>query len=782
MRTNFRCWEFTQENGRWTERVLPPAILAISKNGRTVLKTSNDAKLKICNWVDETGAWKERCELNLTLDENHNVLFNTDGTALVVAQKVEESSSVSVFASGPEDGWARTGDSFICDCEISCIAISNDGQRLAIVTGEKQLKFFAIKEDKDKKYKWMPRFAKDDLRTAGSTRKVIFVGKKKWDVVAISHVEGKHVRYGRRQHVAGWHNEECIGELSGGGNHVFDIQEGKLRGYLRKQLSHVVRTSRCTLRGALLKEKRKKSNLLSLFEDLSKSFTDAYDQAVFYLNSALAVSEDKSLRHFYGKSEGNAWRNLISKMVAGKTHVVFEELGLPSELEVGCSIGARPDFLPGAIISYMATNLETNVKVTLERNTKHAFKKVNKLVKRMCKERLTENVLKGVAGAQAKGRNQLLSRLPAVTLKVGERQLRSKTSSDEAIKSRLLECKAEFLRKLFWQFAPLGARLKRMAATAKVAGLAEMSLDTSDNGSDDDEEDEGDYEEDEGDLMDDFVEVEVEDVIEVSKTVNYEQLYLLLKEMNAILACHEERTYKLVPQAQPTSFTRHFRFDAFFIASLLIHCRCYNPSMVASEFLRKDAGRKRRPQKSMSSRPVKRDRMDENLHAHAHPVLDPQVLSSAGFNENTYKTISEKCKSRMKNDDNPTAADLVRHCKRDLLGLVFDVKKMQKALPRNVNFPSSISTNGHALRIYYHEYEVLKVTKEQQEEKKKVFAKYKLKLRTLANARGKKFKLDLKRLKKARKKMEHRTIAKSKSRRRRRTRRWKRRWTRLTKR
>ena len=57
-------------------------------------------------------------------------------------------------------------------------------------------------------------------------------------------------------------------------------------------------------------------------------------------------------------------RNLISKMVAGKTHVVFEELGLPSELEVGCSIGARPDFLPGAIISYMATNLETNVKVT----------------------------------------------------------------------------------------------------------------------------------------------------------------------------------------------------------------------------------------------------------------------------------------------------------------------------------------------------------------------------------------------------------------------------------
>ena len=292
-----------------------------------------------------------------------------------------------------------------------------------------------------------------------------------------------------------------------------------------------------------------------------------------------------------------------------------------------------------------------------------------------------------------------------------------------------------------------------MAATAKVAGLAEMSLDTSDNGSDDDEEDEGDYEEDEGDLMDDFVEVEVEeDVIEVSKTVNYEQLYLLLKEMNAILACHEERTYKLVPQAQPTSFTRHFRFDAFFIASLLIHCRCYNPSMVASEFLRKDAGRKRRPQKSMSSRPVKRDRMDENLHAHAHPVLDPQVLSSAGFNENTYKTISEKCKSIMKNDGTPTAADLVRHCQSDLLGIVFDLKKMQKALPRNVNFPSSISTNGHALRIYYHEYEVLKVTKEQQEEKKKVFAKYKLKLRTLANARGKKFKLELKRLKKARKK------------------------------
>ena len=49
----------------------------------------------------------------------------------------------------------------------------------------------------------------------------------------------------------------------------------------------------------------------------------------------------------------------------------------------------------------------------------------------------------------------------------------------------------------------------------KEAGLAEVSLDTSDNSSDD-EEDEGDYEEDEGDLMDDFVEVE-EDVIEVSK-------------------------------------------------------------------------------------------------------------------------------------------------------------------------------------------------------------------------------------------------------------------------
>ena len=96
--------------------------------------------------------------------------------------------------------------------------------------------------------------------------------------------------------------------------------------------------------------------------------------------------------------------------------------------------------------------------------------------------------------------------------------------------------------------------------------------------------------------MDDFVEVE-EDVIEVSKTVNYDLLYPLLKEMNAILACHEERTYKLVPQAQPTSFTRHFRFDALFIASLLIHCS-YNPSMVASEFLRKDAGRKRRPQKA----------------------------------------------------------------------------------------------------------------------------------------------------------------------------------------
>ena len=128
--------------------------------------------------------------------------------------------------------------------------------------------------------------------------------------------------------------------------------------------------------------------------------------------------------------------------------------------------------------------------------------------------------------------------------------------------------------------------------------------------------------------------------------------------------------------------------------------------------------------------------MDENLHAHAHPVLDPQVLSKAGFNEATYETIAKLCKSKMQNDDTPTAADLVRHCKRDLLGLVFDVKKMQKALPRNVNFPSSISTNGHALSIYYHEYEVLKVTKEQQEEKKKVFAKYKLKLRTLANARG----------------------------------------------
>ena len=293
MRTDFRCFEFEEENGLWTERVVPPAILAISKNGRTALKRNNDGELQICSREEATWAWKERCYLDLTLDENHNVLFNTDGTALVVAQKVEESSSVSVFASGPEDGWARTGDSFICDCEISCIAISNDGQRLAIVTGEKQLKLFAIKEDKDKKYKWKPRFGKDHLRTAASTRKVTFVGKSKWDVVAISHVEGKHVRYGRRQHVAGWHNEECIGELSGGGNHVFDIEEGKLRGYLRKQLSHVVRTSRCTLRGALLKDKRKKSNLLSLFEDLAKSFTDAYDQAVFYLNSALAVSEDK---------------------------------------------------------------------------------------------------------------------------------------------------------------------------------------------------------------------------------------------------------------------------------------------------------------------------------------------------------------------------------------------------------------------------------------------------------------------------------------------------------
>ena len=201
---------------------------------------------------------------------------------------------------------------------------------------------------------------------------------------------------------------------------------------------------------------------------------------------------------------------------------------------------------------------------------------------------------------------------------------------------------------------------------------------------------------------------------------------------------------------QPTSFTRHFRFDALFIALLLIHAlqslhgcfrifaeRCWPKTQAA---------------KSMSSRPVKEIGWMKICMRMRTPVLDPQVLSSAGFNEDTYKTISEKCKSRMKNDGTPTAADLVRHCKLDLLGLVFDVKKMQKALPRNVNFPSSISTNGHALRIYYHEYEVLKVTKEQQEEKKKVIAQYKQKLRKLARARGKKFKLDLKTLKKARKK------------------------------
>ena len=447
MRTDFRCFEFEEENGLWTERVLPPAILAISKNGRTALKRNNDGDLQICSREEATGAWKERCYLNLTLDENHNVLFNIDGTALVVAHKVEESSSVSVFASGPEHGWARTGDSFICDCEISCIAISNDGQRLAILTEEKDIKFFAIKQDKEKKYKWKPRFGQDDLRTAACTGKVTFVGKNKWDVLAID-LEGKHVRYGRRQHVTGWHNEECMGKLSGGGNHAFDIEDGKLIGYLRKQLSHVVRTSRCTLRGALVKDKRKKSNLFSIFEDLAKSFTDAYDKAVFYLNSALAVSEDKSLRHFYGKSEGNAWRNLISKMVAGERDFVFEELGLPSHLEVGCRIGARPDFLPGNIISYMATNFETNAKVTLESSTKQAFKKVNKLVKRMCKERLTKTIMDGVVGAHAKERNRLLLRLPEVTLRVGERSLRSKTSNDTAIKCRLLECKAEFLRKL----------------------------------------------------------------------------------------------------------------------------------------------------------------------------------------------------------------------------------------------------------------------------------------------------------------------------------------------
>ena len=72
----------------------------------------------------------ERTVLRMTFDENHNVLFNIDGTALVVAQKVEESSKRICLCFGPEHGWARTGDSFICDCEISCIAISNDGQRL----------------------------------------------------------------------------------------------------------------------------------------------------------------------------------------------------------------------------------------------------------------------------------------------------------------------------------------------------------------------------------------------------------------------------------------------------------------------------------------------------------------------------------------------------------------------------------------------------------------------------------------------------------------------------
>ena len=92
---------FEEENGRWTERVLPPAILAISKNGRTALKRNNDGELQICSREEATGAWKERCNLDVTLsDKNHNVLFNIDGTALVVVQKVEESSSVSVFLLG----------------------------------------------------------------------------------------------------------------------------------------------------------------------------------------------------------------------------------------------------------------------------------------------------------------------------------------------------------------------------------------------------------------------------------------------------------------------------------------------------------------------------------------------------------------------------------------------------------------------------------------------------------------------------------------------------------